>query len=261
MSLGINKKILVFEDTYTLTNHLIQKFFDVANQSIEKYGKFFVALTGGSTVVEFYSKLSGIKDFSVWKNTHIFLTDERFVSKNSKDSNLKLIKDNLLDFVNIPPQNVHPINTEEENAFLAAQTYEEELRHVLPIVNELPKINFILLGLGSDGHIASLFPTVEGIDNQEVAVIATYPEYLKTDRVSLTMSVINNADCVVFFIKGAHKARMVKKILEEKQDLPATRVSPVDGELLFLLDKQSAKDFSSENTFENEGDAIRVLIN
>ena len=237
----VSPKISVFENSYALTNDLIHQWITIANHSIEDRGRFVVALSGGTTPIEFYSKLAGVQEFDLWPKTHIFLVDERFVPANHKDSNFRIIKQNLLDFITIPKNNIHPIHTELENVAVAAQEYKNTLLHFFNLKGQrFPRFDFMLLGIGEDGHTASLFPRENYTADSLRLTLPVTANYLDHDRVTLSLPVINNARHIFFFVRGKSKASIIKQLLEDKEDLPANRVLPTDGELTYLLDRDAA---------------------
>ncbi len=239
------KKILVFENTHILTNHLIKEWMRIADESIEMHGRFCAALSGGRSPVEFYCKLSGLRDLESWAKTHIFLADERFVPLDNKDSNFGMIKNNFLNFLDIPLENIHPIPTSEENVLVAAEEYKKTLLRFFPLKNNpIPRFDFILLGLGEDGHTASLYPQDNNVDDPNRIVLPVSLPHLKEERISLTLSVINNARYIFFLAQGKKKASIIKKVMEEKHSTPAAKVESAQGQLTFLLDKEAAAEFS-----------------
>jgi len=254
-----NRKILIFENSHTLTNHMVKTFTQLAEESITQRGRFNVALSGGRTPFEFYSKLSGMEDFELWKNTHIFQADERFVPADDKDSNFRLLKLNFFDYTNIPSENIHPVSTDTENVILAAEQYKNELVQFFDLSkNNLPCFDLILLGIGEDGHTASLFPGEEGLDDPGRVIIPVRVDHLKHDRISLSLSVINNAANVMFQVLGTCKASILLDIFENKKDCPATGVNPTEGQLIFLLDKDSAGKLSYQDSYTHIDEAISI---
>jgi len=257
------RRVLIYENSFTLTNHLVKKWVQLAVQSIEENGWFMVALSGGRTPTEFYSKLSGIAEFEIWRKTHIFLVDERFVPIDDKESNMRMIRENLLDFIDIPEGNVHPILTFQENAAIAAQQYKEALLHYFEFQREkLPIFDFILLGIGDDGHTGSLFPGEPGINEKDIITVPVTLDYLKDDRVSITLPIINNARHVYFLALGAGKSEIIKRLIDEDdRNVPAGLVEPTDGEITFLLDKESAQKLAHRDNYSLQDEAISINDN
>lgn len=250
------RKILIFENTFTLADHALKMWIEIAQQSIAQSNRFTVALSGGRSPMEFYSKLSNYKDFGLWSRTHIFLGDERFVGHSDERSNFKMIKQNLLDYVGIPPENIHPIATDLKNVELSADQYKNELVQFFEFKENAPRFDLILLGVGSDGHTASLFPDDERIDGAEYLVLPVSLPHLKEERISLALPVINNARNVMLFVLGAGKADIAKELFEGKSEAPASKVELTGGQLTYLMDKEAAQKISYLDSYSHEGQAI-----
>ncbi|MBP9854920.1 MAG: 6-phosphogluconolactonase [Candidatus Omnitrophica bacterium] len=233
--------IIVFEDTQKLSEYFVKQWASHAIETIARSGRFCCAFSGGRTPVEFYSLLSAFNEFRSWSKVHIFLTDERFVNESDKDNNFRLIKDNLLRHISIPPENVHPIPTDAPTVGVAAEEYKNILLKYFTLdKNHLPVFDLMLLGLGEDGHTASLFPDTVGMDDRYRLTLPVTNSHLKYDRISLTLPVINNSRHVYFIVAGRHKANIVREIIEEKKDYPASKVNPTQGTLTFLMDVAAA---------------------
>src|SRR3989338_2706349 len=156
-----------------------------------------------------------------------------------------MIKSNLVDYIHIPQGHVHMIPTEADNAAVAAEHFKHELiGHFSYQRKPLPTFDLILLGVGEDGHTASLFPGMGNIADPNLVTMPVSLPHLKNDRVSISLSVINNAHYVFFLILGAHKSQIIHKILEKNFTCPASQVNPAQGELIFLLDNEAARDLS-----------------
>ena len=191
------------------------------------------------------------------------MADERFVSQEDNDSNFKLIKDNLLNYMSLDARQIHPVNTNVANVNVAATEYATELgKFFTPHDGDLPRFDLIFLGIGEDGHTASLFPNGDGLREQTRYTVPVSLNYLKNERVSLTLSVINNARRVVFIAAGRSKGQIVKSVLEGSKDLPAALVKPHQGELIFLLDREAANQIhlKDPNDFSYEEEAIVVKL-
>ncbi|OGX08313.1 MAG: 6-phosphogluconolactonase [Omnitrophica WOR_2 bacterium GWA2_37_7] len=256
------RKTLIFQDSFQLTNFLIKKWKEIANESISKNNRFVAALSGGKTPVEFYCRLSGINDFDIWQKTHIFLTDERYVPYDDPRSNLGMIRKNILDYISIPDENIHPMGTYNSDINLSCELYENHIRQFFELEDRcVPSFDFVLLGIGDDGHVASLFPWGKEVHEIDDLVTFSQPEYLDTKRMSMTLAFINNARHVVVLVTGNKKAEIIKKVIEEKEEnsfLPATKVAPRNGELLFLLDNPAASKLSYGERFSHDGQAISI---
>jgi len=251
------RKILIYENTFTLTNDFLKKWIEIAQQSVERNNRFTVALSGGRSPMEFYCKLSTFKDFDIWKRTHIFLGDERFVPLDSNRSNFRMIKENLLDYINIPPENIHPIATNQKNVKLAAEQYKNELINFFEFKEtNAPCFDLILLGIGTDGHTASLFPDDEKINDPDQMVLPVSLPNLKEERISLTLPVINNARNVITIVLGSNKAKIFSEIIKGKSKLPASHIDVDNGQIIYLLDKEAAQKLSYQEAHSHEGQAI-----
>ncbi len=218
------------------------EFVRVGHAAIAGNGRFTVALSGGSTPRSLYSLLAkDYADFS-WSRTHLFFGDERHVPPNHPDSNYRMVNEALLSKVPIPAANLYRVRAEMPDAAAAALDYEENLRSFFQLQpGGFPRFDLILLGLGPDGHTASLFPDSEGLKEQSRLVIANWVEKFKTHRITFTFPVLNHATDVMFLASGADKADMVHQVLEGRNTppFPAQEVQP-EGRLIWMLDEAAA---------------------
>ena len=217
-----------------------EEFVRVGRAAIAEHGRFTVALSGGSTPRGLYSLLAkDHADFS-WSKTFLFFGDERHVPPDHPDSNYRMVNEALLSKVPIPSGNVHRVLAENPNA--AAADYEETLKSFFQLrPGEFPHFDLILLGLGPDGHTASLFPDSDGLKEQSRLVIANWVEKFRTHRITFTFPVLNHATDVMFLAAGADKADMLKKVLEgtNTPPFPAQQINP-KGRLVWMLDRAAA---------------------
>jgi len=220
-----------------------EEFSRVGRQAIGAQGRFAVALSGGSTPKSLYSLLaSSYADFP-WARTYFFFGDERHVPPADAESNYRMVKEALFAKIAIPAQNVFRVIAENPDAAAAAAAYETQLRKFFELKpGEFPRFDLILLGMGPDGHTASLFPDSEGLKENAKLVIANWVEKFKTHRISFTFPVLNNAGEVIFLASGPDKAAMVREVLEGKPapPLPSQQVQPANGRLLWMLDESAA---------------------
>jgi 6-phosphogluconolactonase len=239
------REILVLPDLAALAQAAADRFVSIADHAIEINGRFTVALSGGSTPRALYAVL--IDRLSIdWSRVHVFWGDERCVPPDQPDSNYGLAWQMLLSKVKVPEANVHRIKSELDPD-QAALEYEAELRRVfepaLPLPRSFPRFDLILLGMGAEGHTASLFPGTAAIHEQQRWVVAHYVEQLKTNRVTLTPPVLNQAAHVIFMVAGADKASALQAVLYGEYDpdrYPAQIVSPADGSLSWLIDRAAS---------------------
>jgi 6-phosphogluconolactonase len=240
-------EVRVYPDAPSLARAAAQEFVRLATEAMADHGWFAVALSGGSTprathTLLAWAEFAGQVD---WSRVHVFWGDERCVPPDHPDSNYRMARETLLDHVPIPAGNAHRMRGEVEPQQAAAE-YEDELRAFFgPIGGEgqLPRFDLILLGLGEDGHTASLFPSTWPVHEGRRWVVAHYVEKLKAWRITMTPTLINAAANVVFLVAGAGKAEALHAVLEgphQPDALPAQVVRPTRGRLLWLVDAAAA---------------------
>lgn len=226
-------------------------FAATAAEAVSARGRFTAALSGGKTPVAFYTLLAKAPFASqiCWSRVHLFWGDERCVPPDHADSNYRLVRELLLDHVPIPAANVHRMPGEMDPVEGAAH-YEEQLREFFaPHGDGFPVFDFILLGLGEDGHTASLFPGTRAIRESARWVVGHHVDAQKGWRITLTPPVINAARMVAFIVSGSGKAAVLKEILEgpfRPDTLPAQIVRPSGGTLMWMLDREAAAQLKGE---------------
>ena len=239
-------EVEVYPHPASLARAAAEHFVTRASEAVAARGLFTVALSGGSTPRSTYALLAG-REFAPrvdWPRTHVFWGDERCVPPDHSDSNYRTAREALLDHVPIPQRNVHRIRGEVEPE-QAADEYERTLQSFFQARRgELPpQFDLILLGMGADGHTASLFPGTPAVHEGTRWVVAHYVDKLSAWRVTLTPAVINAAAHVTFLVSGVGKAERLREILKgpyHPDVLPAQTVSPTDGQLLWLVDAAAA---------------------
>lgn len=226
-----------------------EEFCRLAGKTVSEAGRFSVALSGGSTPERLYRLLAGEGDPSFrsrvpWEKVHIFFSDERHVPPDDPASNHRMAHETLLSRVPIPLSNVERVRSEwapEE----AARDYEDRITmafHLPP--GAFPRFDLILLGMGTDGHTASLFPGSTALNETKKIVAAPWVDKLISHRFTLTPVTINRAASVIFLVSGEEKAETLRNVLEgvrEPDRLPSQIVNPVDGDLLWLVDRGAAR--------------------
>ncbi len=238
---GNDKEILIFKEIAEMSDYAVNKWTETAENAIKERGFFTVALSGGKTPVDLYRKLAE-KHTLPWNNTDVFMVDERFVPYESKENNFRMINELLLLHVGIPSKNIHPIITSSASANDSASKYENTLTAFFKKESySLPEFDLILLGIGDDGHTASLFPDSPALKESSCFVIAVFPEdKSKKERVTLTLPVINNSRNIIFLASGINKADVIKEVIEDiNSQLPASLVRSEKGKLIFLLDESA----------------------
>jgi 6-phosphogluconolactonase len=196
-------------------------------------------LTGGKTPVLVYEKLAGplYRNRIDWRRVEFFWGDERHVPPESPESNYGMARTALLSKAPVSPGRIHRIAGELEKAESAAVRYEEEIRKILP--GEAPCFDLVLLGMGEDGHTASLFPGT--IWDEEKLVIANHVPRLRADRISMTPRLLNDARSIIFLVAGAAKSAALSRVLQEPGcELPAARIRPAHGNLTWIVDSDAA---------------------
>ena len=219
------------------------EFVRLGRNAIGAQGRFTVGLSGGSTPKSLYSLLAEQHRNFTWNRTFLFFGDERHVPPGDPDSNYRMVNESLLSKIEMPQENVFRVKAENPDANSAAQEYENQMRQFFALPPaEFPRFDLILLGMGPDGHTASLFPGSEGLQEQSRWVIANWVEKFETRRITFTFPVVNNAAEVMFMASGPDKAEMVRQVLEGKNTppYPSQQVQPKDGKLLWMLDEAAA---------------------
>jgi 6-phosphogluconolactonase len=220
-------------------------FVDYAWQAISRYGRFMVALSGGNTPRAMFQLLASaeFRGQVDWAKVHVFWSDERAVPPDHLDSNYGMARRELLLRVPIPPANVHRMEAEEAVIGRAAHAYESALRRHLPLDDRgFPIFDLVLLGLGPDGHTASLFPGSRLLRETSRWVSTPMVSKLGMRRMSLTMPVLEAARRVLFLVAGAEKTAILHEVLcvPRPHPLPAQMVVPRNGERTFLVDEAAA---------------------
>jgi 6-phosphogluconolactonase len=234
--------IFVFDNKEGVADFAVTQWIEISSQAIADKGSFTAALSGGKTPVEFYKRLAASRDTLSWDKTYLFLVDERFVPASHRASNYGLIKSHLLSHVKIPDDNVHRIQTEEITLEESARSYEEDISRFFGHRGDaMPRFDLIMLGIGEDGHTASLFPGKVSLKERTRLAIPVTTNKFPHERITLTLPVINNARNIMFLVSGRDKAKVLKQIIEgKKSSLPASRVYLEQGMMYFIIDQPAA---------------------
>lgn len=236
----------VWPDSAALTTRAAELFTETARQSVAERDRFNVALAGGSTPRALYELLAGevYAPRIPWPELHVFWSDERCVAPASEESNYRMAHETMLRRVPVPAEQIHRMRGEDEPR-QAAHDYERILENEFE--ENPPRFDLILLGMGEDGHTASLFPESPALGGTEHLVIAPLVEKFKAHRLTLTLRTINAASSVIFLVAGSAKAETLRAVLEGERDgkhYPAQLVEPERGELVWLADEAAAKGLS-----------------
>jgi 6-phosphogluconolactonase len=219
-----------------------------ARESIARRGRFCIALSGGSTPGRLYALMATRpteRESLPWERIQVFWGDERAVPPDDPQSNFRSANEVFLSKVSIPAGNVHRIKAEMPDPADAAALYEADLRAFFATpVGRFPRFDLVLLGLGADGHTASLFPGSDALDERVRLVLAPVVMKLGVQRITMTLPVLNNARAAMFLVSGANKAAALARVLEgdgRASALPATLVHPGRGALLWFADRDAAR--------------------
>jgi 6-phosphogluconolactonase len=251
-------RILVYSDIGALAESAADHIAAWIGQHVASHGRFALALSGGSTPRALYERLAAgpRRDKIPWDKVHVFWGDERAVPPDHPESSYRLAQETLLAKAPVPPANVHRLRGEADDLEAAAAEYEQTLRDYFDLPASAaaaawPRLDLALLGMGPDGHTASLFPGSPALDESEKWAVATpaAPREPRVPRLTLTLPVLNHAAQVIFLVTGAAKADMARDVLggsEAGRGLPAARVHvhPPDGSMIWMLDEAAASRLS-----------------
>lgn len=233
--------IQIFSDLDGISNEAVKIFVNLSKECIASKGRFVAALSGGSTPKRLYELLASDKYRGnvEWDRVHFFWADERCAPKESEESNFRLAFENLLSKVPVSAENIHRIKG-EDGPEKGARGYEEHIKRFFGI-SVLPVFDLIILGIGEDGHTASLFPGAPSLDEKIRLALPIYTE--NGNRITLTLPVLNNAKRILFLVSGQSKADVLKDILEnteKRKKYPAGLINPAHGDITWLVDRDAA---------------------
>jgi 6-phosphogluconolactonase len=216
-----------------------------ANDAIAQRGRFTIALSGGSTPKSLFNLLAtNARNTLPWDRMFFFWGDERHVPPTDPDSNYRMADETMLSKIPVAAANVFRIKAENPDADAVALAYEQTLRKFFALeARQFPHFDLILLGMGPDGHTASLFPGTAALQEKSRLVVANWVEKLKASRFTLTLPVLNAAACVAFLVSGTDKAPALHAVLEGDapgEQYPSKLVRPTNGKLIWLIDRAAA---------------------
>ena len=234
-------ELRIFADPQALAEAGAELFRRLADEAVQQRGRFMVALSGGSTPRALFGLIASqpYRDQIDWGRVHAFWSDERAVPPDDGQSNYRMAHESLLERVPIPAAQVHRMPAERTPLADAADEYADEIVRVFGSAGT-PRFDLVMLGMGDDGHTASLFPETEGLREQHRLVVPNYVPKLDANRMTFTPVLINAAAGVLFLIAGAAKADALHAVLEgprEPRRYPAQLVSPADGALHWYVDE------------------------
>ena len=257
MSVDPRPHCIVLPTAEALAEEAARRFARAASDAVHSRREFVVALSGGTTPRSLYTRLAATAYAATvpWSRLQVFWGDERCVPPDDPASNYRMAREALLDHVPIPEAHVHRIRGEDDPV-AAARAYEQTLRSALRTPQGPPRdapgarIDLMLLGLGDDGHTASLFPGGPASTDGDPWVAAHYVAAVSQWRVTLTPAIINAAAEVLFLVSGGSKAAIVRRVLEgplRPDELPAQLIAPADGRVHWLLDAAAARDLEGQS--------------
>lgn len=237
----MQSEIKVVTDASELSRVAAAEFEQVARNAVQARDRFTVSLSGGSTPRGLYSRLAQSSRDLPWDKIYFFWGDERHVPPDDKDSNYRMVRETLLSQAPIPTEHVFRMHTENPDAAQVAEEYERTIREFFGLKpGELPRFDLVLLGLGPDGHTASLFPGSAALHEASRLVVANWVEKFGHYRLTFTAPVINNAAEVMFLVSGAEKAAALQSVLYSNapaEEFPAKLIQPQNGRLIWLVDR------------------------
>ena len=241
--------IRIYNDLESLSLAAAELFIVQSRQASLSCGRFSVALSGGGTPRRLFEILASAPYLKRvhWSDVHVFWSDERCVAEDDPRNNANMARRALLNHVPIPAENIHPIHCDVSPQQAAIQ-YEDELRQFFSQQN--PNFHLVLLGLGTNGHIASLFPHTPVLNEQERWVSEVYIKSLDMYRVTFTAPFINQASQVVFLVSGLAKSRVLEKVLEgpyQPHKLPAQLIRPNGAQPIWLVDRAASHKLTAQN--------------
>ena len=242
-----SNEVRVFDGVSELMRATAEEIALAARQAAGEHGRFTWALAGGSTPRTVYELLASdfYRERIPWSAVHFFWGDERHVPPDHPDSNFRMARAAMLDRVPAPAENVHRIPAEEPDAQRAAAEYESTLRSFFALSpdkrpGEQPRFDLVLLGLGKDGHTASLFPGGDAVRERERLVVAPWVEAQKTFRITLTPPVLNHARRAMFLVSGEEKSEALHAVLEGPREPERYPAQIVEGNRLWMVDRAAA---------------------
>jgi 6-phosphogluconolactonase len=238
-------QIYIAQDENAFQKKALQLILETTTRAIEERKRAIWSLCGGRTPKMVFPTLADAyyRERIDWSRVFVCWGDERCVPPDHVDSNYKLARDTFLSKVPLPSANIHRMAGEMESPHAAARAYEQNLSVLFKYDRPFPKFDLMLLGMGEDGHTASLFPGTMALDEQEKWVVGQWVENVSSNRLTVTFPVINHARKIVFLCPGENKANVLKEIFRPetpRNRYPVQRVQPIEGELVWLLDKASA---------------------
>jgi 6-phosphogluconolactonase len=243
-------QVEIFDEASKLTRGAAERFVLLAAKAVEEHGVFSVALSGGSTPKALYQLMAAdpaIRSKVQWSKVHMFFGDERHVPPDHNDSNFRMADEAMIQALSSEQLHLHRVLAELPSAAEAAAEYEADLREFFEprglLEGGFPRFDLIFLGMGPDGHTASLFPNSSGLNEKTRWVVANWVEKFQTDRITMTFPVLNAAAEVIVFVAGPEKASLLAEVLDPSTagtEYPVQKVKPRNGLKRWMIDAAAA---------------------
>ena len=247
MKSTVKPEIKIVDNAEAMSRLAAQTLVEHIRETLRGQNTYSIVLSGGSTPRRLYTLLAddpGWRGQISWDRIHFFWGDERPVPPDHPDSNYRMAHDAMLSKVDVPPAHIHRMRAEFPDAAKAAEDYTREICRFFDIKDgEVPSFSCILLGMGADGHTASLFPGSPALNESKHLVIANWVDQFQSSRLTLTYPVLNNADLILLLVSGPEKADMLKEVLagdRAPNRYPVQRIQPKHGMLKWLVDQSAA---------------------
>jgi 6-phosphogluconolactonase len=241
------QKIKIVADAEAMSRAAAETLVGHIRETLQIHDVYSIALSGGSTPRRLYALLASdavFRDQIPWDRIHFFWGDERHVPPDHPESNYHTAFEVMLSRLPIPSSNIHRIRGEDPDADKAAAVYEQEIRRFFKIeAGQVPRFKCVLLGMGADGHTASLFSETAALEETRRLVVANWVDKFQSSRITMTVPVFNNAERIVFLVSGQEKANTLKSVLTSHRgsgSYPVQRIQPEHGQRIWLIDTSAA---------------------
>lgn len=242
------REVIICDNKTALADATAKSFAQTVIAQVKSRETCFVALSGGSTPKLLYERLKepDLKNTIPWDKIHFFVSDERCVAQSSEDSNFGNAERYLFAHVPVVADHLHPCVGQDKNPDSSASVLEDLIKKIVPAgENGVPKFDLILLGMGPDGHTASLFPGTKALEETKRLVVKNHVDKVNADRITFTFPLINQAETILFMVAGEDKAPVLSTVLEsDKPEYPSQHVVPVCGRLVWIVDQAAAMNLS-----------------
>ncbi|HEY9786095.1 MAG TPA: 6-phosphogluconolactonase [Candidatus Obscuribacterales bacterium] len=238
------RQLSIFDSVDDLVDVTIERFIWLSEEAIKRRGRFTVALSGGHTPKVIYERLASpeVAQRIEWSKVYFFMGDERCVPDDSEDNNFRMARLSMLSKLKIPHENLFPTQGQDKDPAQSALDYENTIRKFFGVKEgDWPAFDLMFMGLGPDGHTASLFPNTAALSEMRRLVVANYVERLKSWRITMTLPLINRSRHIIFVVSGSEKADVLADILSSDEvKYPSQLVRPHEGELEWFVDREAA---------------------